>query len=79
MTDALNDDRARLELAVPRGFRIDPDLERVCELWDTDRAAFHALPHALKAQHDVYRDFRESHRRAVAAGVIPAPDDDTAA
>lgn len=69
MTDALNDSRARLEMNA-RGHKYDAQLERVCELWDTDRAAFDRLPQVLKAQHDIYRDFRDSYRRAVDAGVI---------
>ncbi len=65
---------ARLETNA-RNFRRDPQLERACELWDTDREAFDRLPMSLKSQHDIYRDLRQYHRDAVAAGVyVPNPD-----
>lgn len=63
-----DNDRARLEINA-RSHHPDPILERACELWDTDRAAFDRLPRSVKAQADIYRDFREAHRQAVEAGV----------
>ena len=60
---------ARLE-ANGRHHQPDPLLERACELWDTDRAAFDRLPRQVRAQHDIYRDLRQAHRDAVAAGAI---------
>ncbi len=71
--------RARLE-ANGRSHRPDPVLERACELWDTDRAAFDRLPRSVKSQADIYRDLRQYHRDAVAAGVyVPNHDRDSAA
>lgn len=67
-------DRAVLEVNA-RSHRHDPILERACELWDTDRAAFDRLPPSVKSQHDIYRDLRQYHRDAVAAGVyVPNHD-----
>ncbi|RZU32708.1 hypothetical protein [Blastococcus saxobsidens] len=60
--------RARLETNA-RSFRPDPTLERACELWDTDRAAFNRLPRSVISQHDIYRDVRQAWRDARAAGV----------
>lgn len=65
---------AHLEIAA-RSFKTDPLLERACDLWDTDREAFNRLPRSLKSQHDIYRDLRQYHRDAVAAGVyVPNPN-----
>jgi hypothetical protein len=61
-----------------RNYRHDPMLEQACELWDTDREAFNRLPASVKSQADVYRDFRQYHRDAVAAGVY-VPTDPSAA
>jgi hypothetical protein len=70
MTEYLDDNsRARLELN-GKSHRHDPVLERACELWDTDRAAFDRLPLSVRSQADIYRDFRQYHRDAVKAGVI---------
>lgn len=70
MPNYLDDNqRARLELN-GRSHRHDPMLERACELWDTDRAAFDRLPQSVKSQADIYRDFRQYHRDAVDAGVL---------
>jgi hypothetical protein len=62
-------DAARLE-SNARHHRHDAVLELACELWDTDRAAFDRLPASIKSQADVYRDLRQYHRDAIAAGVI---------
>ena len=78
----LSDDQnnaARLEVNA-RAHRHDPVLERACELFDTDRAAFDRLPLSVKSQADIYRDFRQYHRDAEAAGVyVPNHDRDSAA
>ncbi len=71
-------DRARLEVNA-RHHRHDPILERACDLFDTDRAAFDRLPASVKARADIYRDFRQYRRDAIAAGVhVPdlGPDAD---
>lgn len=70
--------RARLELS-GKSHRHDPVLERACELFDTDRAAFDRLPQSVKSQADIYRDFRQYHRDAIAAGVIADDRGPTAA
>lgn len=66
--NANENDRARLEINA-RSFRPDPALERACELWDTDRAAFDRLPRSVISQHDIYRDMRQAWRAAREAGV----------
>jgi hypothetical protein len=73
MTEPLDNDRARLELAVPRGFKKDPVLDNALRLFHEDRAAFNALPMAVKSEVGIYADFAASHDRAVAAGVITGP------
>ena len=60
---------ARLEQNA-KHYKNDPQLDRVLALFETDRAAFEALPAQLKSHAGVYVDLREHHRDAVAAGVI---------
>lgn len=65
-----DDDRnARLEINA-RHFRYDPVLDRAADLFHTDRAAWNRLPRSVKSQTDIYADFRQQYRDAVAAGVI---------
>jgi ferric-dicitrate binding protein FerR (iron transport regulator) len=71
-------DAAVLEINA-RHHRHDPVLERACELWDTDRAAFDRLPASVKSQADVYRDLRQYRRDAVEAGVFVPTDRDPSA
>lgn len=73
MTEALDDRRARLELAVPRGFKPDPVLDEALRLFHEDRAAFTALPMSVKSHVGIYADFRDAYDRAVAAGVLTDP------
>ena len=55
----------------------NPVLERACQIWDSgDREAYNRLPRSVRAEADIWRDFRDAHRQAVEAGVIT---DDTAA
>ncbi len=70
MTEPIDSGRALLQIKA-RHHRHDPVLERACELWDTDRAAFNRLPRSIKSQADIYRDMRQDYRDAVAAGVVP--------
>jgi len=72
-TDHLDSDAARLELNA-RGFKYDATLEAAADLYDTDVAAWQQLPVELQDRSGMYRDFREYHRQAVAAGVIPEGD-----
>lgn len=71
MTDYLDSDRARLEMAVPRTFKRDPVLDNALRLFREDRPAFNALPAAVKSQVGIYCDFADAHAAAVQAGVIP--------
>lgn len=68
MTDEYAD--GKLELAA-RSYAYDPVLERAADLFDRDLQAWARLPVILQDRSGIYRDFRESYRRAVAAGVIP--------
>ena len=62
-------DRARLEMNA-RGHRHDPEMERLADLFHTDRAAWNQLPTHLQSIATSYADMREHYRAAVAAGVI---------
>ncbi len=62
---------ARLERNA-RHYQPDPQLDRVVELFHTDRAAWNALPAQLRSQTGIYADFKEAYLAAVRAGVVPA-------
>lgn len=70
MTDYLDDERARLEMNA-RGHHYDAGLERVADLFNTDRQAWNALPRQVQSVSSVYRDLRDHYRRAVKAGAVP--------
>jgi len=53
-----------------RGYRFDPVLDRAADLFDSDPEAWQRLPVQVQDRSGIYRDLRETHRRAVAAGVI---------
>lgn len=75
MTEHLDDHTARL-LINARGFTYDAGLDRAADLFETDRAAWNALPQRVQSIATSYRDMREHYRAAVGAGVIP--DDQSA-
>jgi hypothetical protein len=77
MTDP-DSKRGKLELNA-RGHRHDPVLERAVDLFHSDRAAWDRLPASIRSQSDIYRDMRQHHRDAVAAGVITDDRGPTAA
>lgn len=56
-------------------YRYDKTLSDAADLFDTDPRAWQQLPVILQDRSGIYRDLRDAHRRAVAAGVVP-PDDD---
>jgi hypothetical protein len=68
------DSNARLELNA-RGHAHNPDLERVADMFHTDRAAWERLSPHTKSAGQVYAEMREHHRRAVQAGVIKGNTD----
>ena len=61
---------ARLE-ANARLFHYDPHLEKAADLFDADPYEWAKLPVVLQDRSGMYRDARDTYRRAVAAGVIP--------
>jgi hypothetical protein len=60
----------KLELAA-RSYAYDPELEKAADLFDRDPRAWARLPVILQDRSGIYRDFRQSYFRAVAAGAIP--------
>jgi len=55
-------------------YRFDPVLEKACALFDTDVAAWLALPPVVQDASGMYLDSRAAYRRAVAAGAIQQED-----
>ncbi len=51
-------------------YRYDATLEKAADLFDTDVAAWQALPVIVQDRSGMYRDARDAYRRAVAAGAI---------
>jgi len=68
--DLIDPAAARLEIAA-RSYRFDATLDAAADLFDRDPQAWLRLPVVLQDRSGIYRDFRESYRRAVAAGAIP--------
>ncbi len=54
-----------------RLYRFDPVLEQAADLFDADPGAWLKLPVDLQDRSGMYRDARDTYRRAVQAGAIP--------
>ena len=52
-------------------YRYDKTLDEAADLFDTDVAAWSKLPVDLQDRSGMYRDARDTYRRAIAAGAIP--------
>lgn len=59
----------RLELNA-RGFKYDANLDKAADLFDSDPDAWARLPITLQDHSGIYRDLRNHHRAAVAAGLV---------
>ncbi len=51
-------------------YRFDPVLEKAADLFDADPGAWLKLPVDLQDRSGIYRDARDTYRRAVQAGAI---------
>ena len=60
-----------------RGFTYDANLDAAADLYDADPAAWQQLPVLLQDRSGMYRDKRDTYRRALAAGAITNTEETT--
>ena len=71
MTDYLDDVRAGALAANARMYRPDTTLDRLADLYESNRPEWDRMPARLRDLSILHKDMRDTYRSAVAAGLVP--------